>query len=231
MSGVIIEDNVVDIRLLVDRARRRPQQHRWPHGPLLPDAHRRCILRGRDPRHRKTMDRHQVYDMATRVKQLRSALSTGTAHHTTSGQLAMILHPQHRPRLRPGSDLPGWHRHRLRQPQQRHLPRRQPRGDADGKSHVVGGRPVHENFLAPMKAPPRSASHRSAAARGVACAVGARIILVSDPDPRRLWAIARTRTGAPRALPSARRRAPARTGCASPPPRAARPPAARVQDR
>ena len=108
----------------------------------------------------------QVYDnIATRVSF--SGGSTGTAHHNVSGQLAIYVGPtQHLPRLRAGSDLPGRHRHRLRRPQQRHPPRRQPRGDVDGTAAGGRERRVEENLLAPDEGPPPgSRRHRSAARR------------------------------------------------------------------
>ena len=175
-SGVIIEDNVVDIRrpwgieLYADR--NSIVRHNTVRFHLDADCHFSGLLCGQIDINRKSEDPAgtgtQVYDnIATSVSF--SAGSTGTAHHNVSGRTGHLRRaPEHLHRLRAGSDLPGRPRHRLRRPQQRHPPRHRPDAEVDVDGWAAGGRGrrIEDDLLAAVDGtPPWSRRHGSAARR------------------------------------------------------------------
>ena len=228
-SGVIIEDNVVDIRRPAGIELYADRNSIVRHNTVRfhPDAD--ClfsgILCGQIDINRKSEDPAgtgtQVYDnIATRVSF--SGGSTGTAHHNVSGQLAIYLGPTNTYRgfalasISPvgiGTASDGLNNGIRLGANPAATPTAQPPAVVNGGSKRTSSRR--------MKAR-RRGRVVTGRLRGVACAVGARIIL--ERRARGAWrAIARTRTGAhgrfrirlPSRAGAYRLRVPSTAGCAS----------------
>ena len=164
-SGVIIEDNVVDIRR--------------PFGIEL-YADRNSIVRHNTVRFHADVglplqrpavraDRYQPQERGPRRHRhpgLRQPRHPGGLYRRLDGHRApqrqrpaghLRRPPQHLPRLRAGLDLPGRPRHRLRRPQQRHPPRHRPHAAA----HTPADSATHPR---PRRTSPPAPSGRSPAA-------------------------------------------------------------------